>query len=151
MRYQQYSQNNHGYPLIKRFPVSSAKTQVQMNIARTSRCQKQFLTNGLRERDTAMGSKVSTRRRPRRESAWPASGSAFITTQGDVELGELYGLVHKLTGHGIIGGASNRQRYMFSAKNQNCNQKIGPRFYQRIIKNLETISAVQTIVKMLNC
>jgi hypothetical protein len=49
-----------------------------------------------------------TRRRPRRESAWPASGSAFITTQGDVELGKSYGLVHKLTGHGIIGGASKQ-------------------------------------------
>jgi hypothetical protein len=64
-----------------------------------------------------------------------------------VELGKSYGLVHKLTGHRIIGGASNRQRYTFAAKIQNCNQKIGPRFYQRVIKNLETISAVQTTVK----
>jgi hypothetical protein len=49
-----------------------------------------------------------TRRHPGRESAWPASESAFITTQGDVELGKSYGLVHKLTGHRIIGGASKQ-------------------------------------------
>ena len=72
-----------------------------------------------------------TRRRPRRESAWLASGSAFITTQGDVELGKSYGLVHKLTGHRIIGGASNRQRYMFSAKNSKLQSKDGPRFTKK--------------------
>jgi hypothetical protein len=64
-----------------------------------------------------------------------------------VELGKSYGLVHKLTGHGIIGGASSKQRHIFIAKNSKLQSKNGPRFYQQIIKNLETISAVRTIVK----
>jgi hypothetical protein len=63
---------------------------------------------GLEREEHSKGTEMVTQRRPRRESAWPASGSAFITTQGDVELGKSYGLVHKLTGHRIIGGASKQ-------------------------------------------
>jgi len=48
-----------------------------------------------------------------------------------VELGKSYGLVHKLTGHRIIGGASNRQRYIFAAKIQDCNQKLGQGFTKK--------------------
>jgi hypothetical protein len=64
-----------------------------------------------------------------------------------VELGKSYGLVHKLTGHGIIGGASKQTVPHIYSKKFEIAIKNGPRFYQKIIKNLETISAVQTIVK----
>ena len=73
-----------------------------------------------------------TRRRPRRESAWLASGSAFITTQGDVELGKSYGLVHKLTGHRIIGGASQQTApHIFNKKKFKIASKHGPRFTKK--------------------
>jgi hypothetical protein len=88
-----------------------------------------------------------TRRRPGRESAWPASGSAFITTQGDVGLGESHGLVHKLTGHRIIGGALTASTALFFNKKFKIAIKRWAKVHQKIIKNIETISAVQTIVK----
>jgi hypothetical protein len=40
----------------------------------------------------------------------------------------------------------SKQRHIFSAKIQNRNQKMG-KVYQKIIRIIETISAVQTIVK----
>jgi hypothetical protein len=64
-----------------------------------------------------------------------------------VELGKSYGLVHKLTGHRIIGGASKQTALHIFGKKFKIAIKNGPRFYQRIIKNLETTSAVQTTVK----
>ena len=89
-----------------------------------------------------------TRRRPGRESAWPASGSAFITTQGDVELGKSHGLVHKLTGHRIIGGALTASTALFFLNKKFKNDiKRWAKVYQKITKNIETIFAVQTIVK----
>ncbi len=72
-----------------------------------------------------------TRRRPGRESDWPASGSAFITTQGDVELGKSHGLVHKLTGHRIIGGALSASTAIFFNKNSKMISKDGPRFTKK--------------------
>ncbi len=88
-----------------------------------------------------------TRRRPGGESAWPASGSAFITTQGDVELGKSYGLVHKLTGHRIIGSASKQTAPHIFNKKFEIAFKRWAKVYQKIIKNIETIFAVRTIVK----
>jgi hypothetical protein len=88
-----------------------------------------------------------TRRRPGRESAWPASGSAFITTLGDVELDNLHGLVHKLTGHRIIGGASKQTAPHIFNKKFKIAIKGWAKVYQKITKNIETIFAVQTIVK----
>ena len=83
-------------------------------------------------RKTRQRPAMLTRRRPGRESAWPASGSAFITTQGDVELGKSYGLVHKLTGHGIIGGASKQTApRIFLTKNSKLQSKHGPRFTKK--------------------
>jgi hypothetical protein len=64
-----------------------------------------------------------------------------------VELGKSYGLVHKLTGHRIIGGASKQTAPHICGKNSKSQSKNGPRFYQKIIKNIETLPAVQTIVK----
>jgi hypothetical protein len=64
-----------------------------------------------------------------------------------VELGKSYGLVHKLTGHRIIGGASKQTAPHTFSKKFKIAIKNGPRFYQKIIKNIEMLHAVQTIVK----
>ncbi len=92
-------------------------------------------------------SAMLTRRRPGRESAWPASGSAFITTQGDMELGKSHGLVHKLTGHRIIGGALTASTALFFNKKFKIAIKRWAKVYQKITKDTETIFVVQTSVK----
>jgi hypothetical protein len=65
-----------------------------------------------------------------------------------VELGKSYGLVHKLTGHRIIGGASQQTApHIFNKKKFKIAIKTWAKVYQKIMKNIETISAGQTIVK----
>jgi hypothetical protein len=64
-----------------------------------------------------------------------------------VELGKSYGLVHKLTGHRIIGGASKQAVPHIFNKKFKIAIKRWAKVYQKIIKNTETISAAQTIVK----
>jgi hypothetical protein len=49
----------------------------------------------------------------------------------DVELGKSYGLVHKLTGHGIIGGASKQTAPHIYSKNSKSQSKNGPRFTKK--------------------
>jgi hypothetical protein len=90
---------------------------------------------------------MCTRRRPGRERAWPASGSAFINTQGDVELDNLHGLVHKLTGHRIIGSAPKLTAPHIFNKKSKIAIKRWAKVHQKITKNIETIFSVQTIVK----
>jgi hypothetical protein len=64
-----------------------------------------------------------------------------------VELGKSYGLVHKLTGHRIIGGASKQTAPHIFSKNFKTVIKKWAKVYQKIIKIIEAISAVQTTVK----
>jgi hypothetical protein len=59
----------------------------------------------------------------------------------------LYGLVHKLTGHRIIGGALTASAALFSNKKFKVAIKRWAKVYQEITKNIELIFAVQTIVK----
>jgi hypothetical protein len=61
--------------------------------------------------------------------------------------GESYGLVHKLTGHRIIGGALTASTALFFNKKFKIDIKRWAKVYQRITKNIGTILAVQTIVK----
>lgn len=64
-----------------------------------------------------------------------------------MELGKSYGLVHKLTGHGIIGGALTASAALFFNKKFKIAIKRWAKVYQKITKNIEPIFAVQTIVK----
>jgi hypothetical protein len=64
-----------------------------------------------------------------------------------VELGKSYGLVHKLTGHRIIGGASKQTAPHIFSKKFKIVIKKWAKVYQKIMKIIELISAVQTIVK----
>jgi hypothetical protein len=48
-----------------------------------------------------------------------------------VELRELHGLVHKLTGHGIIGGALTASAALFFNKNSKLQSNDGPRFTKK--------------------
>ena len=64
-----------------------------------------------------------------------------------MELRELHGLVHKLTGHGIIGGALTASAALFFNKKFKIAIKRWAKVYQKITKNIEPIFAVQTIVK----
>ncbi len=64
-----------------------------------------------------------------------------------MELGKSYGLVHKLTGHRIIGGASKQTAPHIFNKKFKIAIKTWAKVYQKIIENIETISAAQTIVK----
>jgi hypothetical protein len=61
--------------------------------------------------------------------------------------GKSYGLVHKLTGHRIIGGALTASTALFFNKKFKIAIKRWAKVYQKITKNIETIFAVQTIVK----
>jgi hypothetical protein len=58
-----------------------------------------------------------------------------------------YGLVHKLAGHGIIGGALTAPAALFFNKKFKIVIKRWAKVYQKITKNMETIFAVRTIVK----
>jgi hypothetical protein len=64
-----------------------------------------------------------------------------------VELGKSYGLVHKLTGHGNIGGALTASTALLFNKKFRIAIKRWAKVYLKIIQNIETIFAVQTIVK----
>jgi hypothetical protein len=61
--------------------------------------------------------------------------------------GKSYGLVHKLTGHRIIGGALTASTALFFNKKFEIDIKRWAKVYQKITKNIETTFAVQTIVK----
>jgi hypothetical protein len=56
-------------------------------------------------------------------------------------------LVHKLTGHRIIGGALTASAALFFNKKFKFVIKRWAKVYQKITKNIETIFAVRTIVK----
>jgi hypothetical protein len=56
-------------------------------------------------------------------------------------------LVHKLTGHRIIGGALAAPAVLFFNKKLKNAIKRWAKVYQKITKNTEPIFAVQTIVK----
>jgi hypothetical protein len=58
-----------------------------------------------------------------------------------------YGLVLKLTGHRIIGGASKLTVPHIFNKKFEIEIKRWAKVYQKITKNIEMIFAVQTIVK----
>jgi hypothetical protein len=61
--------------------------------------------------------------------------------------GKSYGLVHKLTGYRIIGGALTASTALFFNEKFKIAIKRWAKVYQKITKNIETIFAVQTIVK----
>jgi hypothetical protein len=61
--------------------------------------------------------------------------------------GKSYGLVHKLPGHRIIGGALTASAALFFNKKFKIDIKRWAKVYQKITKNTETIFAVRTIVK----
>jgi hypothetical protein len=53
-----------------------------------------------------------------------------------VELRELHGLVHKLTGHGIIGGALTASAALFFNKKFKIAIKRWAKVYQKITKKI---------------
>jgi hypothetical protein len=61
--------------------------------------------------------------------------------------GKSHGLVHKLTGHRIIGGILTHRAALFFNKKLKIAIKRWAKVYQKITKNIETIFAVRTIVK----
>jgi hypothetical protein len=64
-----------------------------------------------------------------------------------VELGKSYGLVHKLAGHRIIGGALTASTALLFNKKFKIAIKRWAKVYQKITKNIEPIFAVRTIAK----
>jgi hypothetical protein len=58
-----------------------------------------------------------------------------------------YGLVHKLTGQRVIGGALTHTAALFFNKKLKVAINRWAKVYQKITKYIKTIFAVQTIVK----